>query len=102
MPKAGLQRAGVVSAISEAITAGVPKHVLGCAQTDDSSGLAAFEISAILTAIGNCSAKALATSVAIMNRTGTDLGRNSGTEIVTRNTTLPSSAWAETVSAIPK
>ena len=43
MPKAGLQRAGVVSAISEAITAGVPKHVLGCAQTDDFSGLAAFE-----------------------------------------------------------
>jgi len=81
MPKAGLQRAGVVSAISEAITAGVPKHVLGCAQTDDSSGLAAFES----LPFSRQSAKALATSVAIMNRTGTDLGRNSGTEIIARN-----------------
>jgi len=48
--------------------------------------------SAILTAIGNCSANALATSVATMNCTGTDFGRNSGTEIVARKTTLPSSA----------
>ena len=46
----------------------------------------------VLTAIGNCSASALATSIARMNCTGTDFGRNSGVEIVARKTTLPSSA----------
>ena len=34
-------------------------------------------------------------------KNGADFGPNSGIENVTRNTTLPSSAWAEAVSAIP-
>jgi hypothetical protein len=40
----------------------------------------------------NCSANALATSVATRNCTETDFGRNSGTEIVAHKTMLPSSA----------
>jgi hypothetical protein len=42
---------------------------------DDSRPLAAFE-ALLLTAIGSCSANALATSIARMNCTGTDFGRN--------------------------
>ena len=65
--------------------------VLGVCAKDVSSGLAAFE-ALPFWAIGNCSANTLATSVGIMNCTRTDFRRDSGTEIVARKTTLPSSA----------
>ena len=59
---------------------------------DNSNLFAAFEALPFSRQFGNCYDNALATSVATRNCTGTDFGRNSGTEIVARKTTLPSSA----------
>jgi len=69
---------------------------------DDSSLLAAFAALPFLRQSATALPVLLATSVATMNCTGTDFGRNSGTEVVARKTTLPSSACAEATSAIPK